>query len=239
MEKLAARPKLAGMKVVAIAIVLALAGVGGLALAESNRERSRAQAVLIARAAASEDTRVLRDRQPDCRAACGTSGTPSPDSLAIMRVVEVHAEVRGLSFEAAVRELAPHATGTRPPTRPRQRWTSTLPATGKAQPAGWVTERDGPWPAFAENWVSFREQVVEAWLGGELGVFVQMRPVTWGTEEDYERFREVRGLCRLPCQGCSNVLAGKRGDPMCLPEPPARAAPVSGAVPAKVASGRP
>jgi len=204
-----------------------------VASAAAQAARDRAQAVLIARVAASEDTRVLRDRQPDCREKCGTSGSPTPDALAIMRVVEVHAERQGLDFETAIRKLAPYATGTRPPIRPRQEWTSTLPARGKAQPTGWKPERDGSWPVFAENWASFREAMHEAWLGSETGMFARMAPVAWGTEEDYQRNRERRGLCRLPCLGCVNVLAGKRGDPACLPEPDRPAM-----LPTSVAGGR-
>jgi hypothetical protein len=199
-------------------------------------ERTRAQGVALARIVVSEDTRVIRDRQPDCKASCGTSGALSPDAHGIALTVEENAKVmRGVkSYMDVMQRLSPHVTGAVPTNRARQAWTSTLPATGKEQPEGWVESRDGNWKSYANNWVAFREEMVQTWLGGSMEKVVPHPPLAWGNAEDYERFKLERGLCRLPCIGCVNTFAAKKGTPGCLNEEK-KTLPAS--LPATLASG--
>lgn len=182
-------------------------------------DRTREEGAVLARILVSEDTRVIRDRQPDCKASCGTGGVLTPDAHAIAEVV-VNNRVRFPkegTFLGIMRKLAPHVTTAVPVNKPRQEWTSTLPSRGKTVPAGWAASRDGSWRMYAENWAAFRDEVVERWVTDDFEEVTSCRlPIMWGTEADFQRNKHW--LCRCACEGCVNVIAARRGSEGCVPD---------------------
>ena len=180
-------------------------------------KRSRAQGVMLARMAASEAVYVLWDTdvclERDDRKVCGTGGEVGSDAVHIAWTV-VHNRGAKSKFRGwldVMRFLSPHVTRSKELTRPRQEWTSTLPAHGKAKPSGWVDERDGDWRLYAENWAAFRDNMVEMWVHHSMPQ-VAGKPRAWGNEADVQRGMARRGMCLLPCEGCSNGFLARPGE---------------------------
>lgn len=158
-------------------------------------QRTRAQGVLLGRMFSSEDTRALRRRSGG-----GTCGDVTADHLLIARVVMNNAESRSTfrGWSDVMRFLSPHVTASKELTRPRQRWTSTLPGYGDAMPSGWVDSRDvvdgedndGDWRVHGPCWVELRKKAIELWLTGPpFGDFPKdVKPKRWGNENDVITF---------------------------------------------------
>jgi hypothetical protein len=210
-------PRFAGALILIATLGWSVDGAGQ----SEGRRRTREQGIKLARIIVNEDSRALRDRVDGCLRGCGTGGAPTPDALGIAQVVEVVAArmSKRATFDTAMTALSPRVGGDGP-RLPRRAWTRWLPTTGIEQPEGWITERDGRWASYARNWARFRDSTVASWMAGPTAQAVPGMPIAWGTVEDYFRFKASRDLCRLPCEGCVNIFAGKRGDPSCISDPP-------------------
>jgi hypothetical protein len=174
----------------------------GLAGARIALRFSADERVLAARVAANEDSRPLRSS-----AAGGTAGEPTTDTLAILQVVHDFAAWRGISHGRALRLLAPHVSGERPPTLRRHAVIGALPASGRDLPAGWRPELDGDWRVHSPHWARFRQRVEQlAVLGFDAPCARAV--VAWGNESD-DPIAESRGLERVACGETANRFWGR------------------------------
>lgn len=154
---------------------------------------NRLGAVMLARVCANEDSRPLR-RHGD---GGGTDGQPTSDCAAIAQTVRGYARSRGVGHLRALRELAPHVTGLRPPTTRRHALYGALPASGRARPDGWTTARDGDWQVHGRLWETMRERVVWDAAHG-FPAECPADPIAWGGDMD-DGIARSRRLARLPC----------------------------------------
>lgn len=196
--------------ILVITLLLCMSAIGGAQAPSSSSPASRVvrlrlsrpDRVLAARIAANEDSRPLRALGESG----GTAGEPTADTLAILQVVADFASWRRVSHGTALRLLAPHVSGERPPTLRRHAVIGALPASGRATPAGWRLELDGDWRAHAAHWSHFRrrvEQLVEQGFEAPCARAV----ITWGNEGDTP-IAESRGLVRVACGHTRNAIWG-------------------------------
>jgi hypothetical protein len=158
--------------------------------------------VKLARAAANEDSRVLRPASDG-----GTEGVPTADVLAIMQTVSAWARWQHTSQERAIERLAPHVAGGKPALLRRHVVFASLPAFGALQPAAWLP-RDGAWSVYGKYWSTFRDAVRELVATG-FEPPCDGDPIAYGNEED-AHIAEARGLERLACGDTSGFWARPR-----------------------------
>lgn len=167
--------------------------------------RTLAQGVMLARICVSEDSRGIRPLEHG-----GSAGELTADHVRILHTVLNNAGSRSFSGWGEVMAfLSPHVTGSRTLSKPRQQWTSTLPAAGDEAPAGWVPGRDGNWEIYREHWPDFRLAVQKAWVNLSIPA-IEGRPIAWGNERDVARGMRVRGLVRVACDDCVNGFLERR-----------------------------
>ncbi len=136
--------------------------------------------------------------------------------------------------------LSPHVAMIEEYTRPRQRWTSTLPAEGDEAPSGWTecatwykaNKRmhglpkgcNGVWEAGNKNWVIVRDYAISLVMSDEEPPqAVQGYPTTWGGIMDIWTYMERNpNACWLPSPGTAGYFFGKKGVPgnVCQEVPP-------------------
>jgi len=203
-------------------------------LAESSRRRTLRQGCQLARMGISEDSRPLR-----FEAGGGTEGAITQDHHGIANVVLNNAKL-GPNWLAVMYRLSPHVGRQKELTRPRQRWTSTLPCRGAEKPDGWDEDPwTGEWEIAAPFWEKYRDAMVKAWVRHEIEL-APGKPIAWGCRKDEKRpwctdpkRALARGLCEVPGFGELNGFWAKPGNGCELEEEePA-------AIPASVAAGKP
>lgn len=158
-------------------------------------KRTRPQGVLLNRMFVSEDGRALR-----LKTGGGTCGDLTDDHRLIARVVMNNAESRSdfRGWADVMRFLSPHVTASKELTRPRQRWTSTLPGIGDDMPSGWIDQRsvedgedyDGDWRVHGPCWSELRKNGIAMWVEGPpFGDFPKdVKPSRWGNDDDVINF---------------------------------------------------
>lgn len=156
--------------------------------------------VKLARAAANEDSRVLRPVDDG-----GTAGSPTEDTLAIAQTVDAWARWRHTSHLLALERLAPHVAGRRPAQLRRHLVFASLPAYGSVQPAAWLP-RDGAWAVYGKYWVAFRDAVRMLARDGFVAPCKDGQPIAYGNDVD-SSIALRRGLRRLACGDTSNFWA--------------------------------
>lgn len=127
--------------------------------------------------------------------------------------------------------LSPHVAMIEEYTRPRQRWTSTLPARGDEAPSGWAECTtwyrahgrqhglpkgcNGTWEAGHRNWVTIRDYAISLVLSDEEPPqSVQGYPTTWGGIMDIHTYMERNpNACWLSSPGTAGYFFGKRDVP--------------------------
>jgi len=125
--------------------------------------------------------------------------------------------------------LSPHVAMIEEYTRPRQRWTSTLPAFGEEAPSGWeecttwyrAHKRqhglpkgcNGTWKAGHRNWVTIRDYAISLVESNEEPPqAVQGYPTTWGGIMDIHTYMANNpNACWLASPGTAGYFFGKQG----------------------------
>lgn len=179
--------------------------------------RTRAQGVMLARIFISEDSRSLWPYTSDGPNGPGLQGALSDDHHRIAHVVLNNStQLPGVEgWLDVMRQLSPNVTRSKTLSRPRQRWTSTLPSRGIAVPDGWRGSPEVWDEVCADNWARFRDQVIYLWLTLGFDADIGGKPIAWGNEADVARGMRIRGLVRVECESCLNGFLARptRGIP--------------------------
>lgn len=143
--------------------------------------------------------------------AAGTSGEPTRDHEGMLQTAANMMEWNRLSLSDALKVLAPHITRTVEPVKVRQRWVSTMPSVGDAEPSdGWHEcgrhhdKACGDWDGlYAANWVRFRDWAIERVVHGYWEE-CPGKPRTYGCYKNPrvcfdDPYALRRGLCVLDC----------------------------------------
>lgn len=186
------------------------------------------EGILLSRMAVSEGTAIMP-----------LAPTWKRDMAGILQVTRNNQKKSETLLEALGKQ-SPHVARIKKYTRPRQRWTSTLPARGDGPPKLWMECTDwhedkdgkkrglprgcfGVWENGIDNWERVRDH--GPWLVSERKSFlpVQGNPKAWGGVMDIWRFLEVNPhMCWLESGATKNYFFGLRKDPenKCKVAPP-------------------
>jgi hypothetical protein len=161
------------------------------------------------------------------------------DMQGILQVTRTNQRSGEQLYDALGRH-SPHVAKIRKYTRPRQRWTSTLPAKGSDLPELWIEctrwdEDDkgnrqghpagcnGVWFNGVKNWLVVREYAKELVQLNDPPTPVQGNPKAWGGKMDIWAFLQKRpNMCWLESGDTRNYFFGDKDDPenQCKQVPP-------------------
>jgi hypothetical protein len=178
----------------AVATITPVAVASFLAPALVRLRLSPADTVALARLIVNENSQPLR-----AAADGGTEGALTIDSYMIAQVVHDFAAWKRTSHARALHRLSPYVVGGKPAVKRRHAVYRSLPAVGDARPRLWSDELDGPWEAYAQNWVRLREGVAELVANG-FPAPCSGRVIAWGGGMD-DHIALSRGLVRARCAG--------------------------------------
>ncbi len=179
---------------------------------------TRRQGCQLARMGVSENSRPLRRVRGERP---GTEGVPTQDHFGIAHVIINNRPCSHCrSWLDVMHKLSPHVGRQKKLTRPRQKWTSSLPCTGDDKPEGWDEDKwAGDWEVARMFWPMFRDEMIRVWVNGDIG-YMPGKAIAWGcikTERnktwcwDPEKAK-ARGLCVLPDYGNLNGFWAKPGN---------------------------
>ncbi|MCZ6870585.1 MAG: hypothetical protein O7G84_13870 [Gammaproteobacteria bacterium] len=150
------------------------------------------------------------------------------DLQGILQVARI-TQLRRETLWDSLSRLSPHVAMIEEYTKPRQRWTSTLPARSDGAPSGWTECTtwyrangrqhglpkgcNGTWKAGHKNWVTVRDYAINLVLSpDEPPQAVQGYPTTWGGIMDIWTYMERNPhACWLSSPGTAGYFFGKRG----------------------------
>jgi len=147
--------------------------------------------------------------------------TPHRDIDGILQVAYNIQRKNETIFETLQR-LSPRVARLKPPSMPRQEWTSTLPASGTAAPELWIEcpkgselpGCSGVWELVVDRWVEIRQYSARLVRTINPPKPVQGTPVTWGGLMDIWRVQITRpNLCLLESGDTRNYFFGEASDP--------------------------
>lgn len=199
-----------------------------LSLLDTSRLGGRSSGILLARMTVSEGTSIMPLRSSWKR-----------DMQGILQVVRNNQRDHEGLYDALGRH-SPHVARIKEYTRPRQRWTSTLPAKGKEPPelwtecTSWYTNKkgrtrglpkgcNGVWLNGADNWVGVRDYGLKLVKMRNPPEPVQGKPKAWGGKMDIWAFLKKRPhMCWLESGDTRNYFFGDKDDPanQCKEVPP-------------------